>query len=199
MSILTTLATKLNPAGIMTTVYKWLAILGIGFALAVAGFFYGKHDGDEESKVAISQYAAKVTAITNQLNQVLQPEQIQVVTKYVTQTIHDQQVGVDNEKAATQLVKEVPPVSNLADDVNKFLSNGWVSTYNSATADTTVSSAAASDGAASTFTAIDALRNDTTNYAICNQYKATIVTLQTTINDYNAGVMKVNAATVKKK
>ena len=199
MSIFSTLISKLSPTGIMATVYKWLAIVGIALGLSVAGFFYGKHYGDEQSKVVVASYEAKVTNIENELNKALEPQEIQVVTKYQTQILHDQQVGINNGKTAITQVQEVKPVPNLADDVDKYLSVGWVLLHDASAADRTVDSSSAANGSPSTFTAIDALSTVVNNYATCNQYRATIIGLQTTINNYNNTVAQINSATKKKK
>lgn len=193
MSILT----ALSPAGIMGTVYKWLAIAGIGMGLAIGGFFYGRHYGDEQAKVTIDNYKTQIDGLDIKLANAFQPQELQVVTKYVTQTIHDTQVGVDNGKTIQTQVKNVPPVSNIADDVDKFLSVGWVSTYNAITADTAVASSTAANAAPSTFTAIDALYTDSINYATCKQYSETIDALRTIIIDYNNDIAAINAKNKK--
>jgi hypothetical protein len=188
----------LNPAGIMADVYKWLAIAGIGLAIGVGSYFYGVHVGDDNSKIAIASYAANVTKLTTELDDAIQPQAISVVTKYVTQVIHDQQSGVNNNATAKTIVKEVPTSNVAADNVSKFVSNGFVSVYNSAIAGTTATSASAADGAASSFTAIDVLANDTRNYATCNEVREELIGLQTWVNDYNADIAKINSANKKK-
>lgn len=197
MSIFTLL--KLNPATIMATIYKWLAIAGVGMALAIGGFFYGKHYGDEQSKVAIAQYEEKVTKLTNDLNKALEPQEMKILVKYVETVVHDHDVGVHNETAAIEDVKPVPADPNKpADNVSKYLSNGWVSTHDAAARSEEVGSSAATDATASTFTAVEALPTITDNYATCNEIRDELIGLQAWVNNYNTTVDKINAQNKKK-
>ena len=187
------------PTNIMATVYKWLAIVGVAAVLTIGGFFYGKHYGDEQSSVVIAKYEEKVTDLTSKLNIALAPKEAQVIVKYITQVIHDKQTGVDNEKASTE-VKDVPAdTSKPADNVSKFISNGWVSVHDAAAADTTVTSDAAANDTPSTFTAPEALATVSDNYATCNEIRTQLIALQTEVSDYNEAVAAVNAATKKGK
>ena len=185
------------PTNIMATVYKWLAIVGVAAVLTIGGFFYGKHYGDEQSSVVIAKYEEKVTDLTSKLNIALAPKEAQVIVKYITQVIHDKQTGVDNEKASTE-VKDVPAdTSKPADNVSKFISNGWVSVHDAAAADTTVTSDAAANDTPSTFTAPEALTTISDNYTLCNEYREQVIGLQNYINTYNSTIAAINKKNLK--
>jgi hypothetical protein len=198
MSIVTDMMAKLSPVGIMATVYKYVAIVGIVLAIAVGSYFYGVHQGDLVSKVAIAQYVQKTTLLQNQLDKALEPQEIQILTKYITKVIHDKQTEVDNHAIIQTKVKDVPASNVAADNVSKFLSNGWVSVHDAAASDTTVDSVAAANDTPSTFTAIDALNTVNANYAACNEYREELIDLQTSISTYNLDIIRLNAANKKK-
>jgi hypothetical protein len=169
--------------GGMSTVYKWLAIGGVLLALCVGCFFYGKHLGDLQSKVAIAAFEVKhQQELTDLLGmQIVTADKI--VTQLVTKTkiIHD--IGVNNENIANTIVPD-----------HQFLSLGWLRTHDASAIGTTADPTSANDGTPSTTQANTALATVVDNYATCQANAAELSSLQQWINETNANIAKANKA-----
>jgi len=109
-------------SGGMSTVYKYLAIGGVVLALLVGAFFYGKHFGDEDSKLAIANLTAKYEKQMTDLLGLQTVTNTKIVTQVVTKvvTIHDNKGKGD------------VAAHNDTDDANTVLSPKWTCIHNAA-------------------------------------------------------------------
>jgi len=167
---------------LIPTPYKFLiAILG-AFSLLLGGFFYGRHVGNLDSKVAIANFNQKAQATQVVYQKVAGPATTKIVTQYVDRwhTIKE------NEDVNKQIAENVVPDHGI-------LSNGWVRTYNNSAAATAIDPASAADATPSGVAANQALGTITDNNATCNSWKAQLNALLDAIEAHNNAIDQANS------
>ena len=161
--------------------YKILAEFVIGVSLIAGAYFYGHHEGNLESRVAIANFAtakAKSDAVYE-----LQIDQAKnnILVKYVDQYHTTTETHYVNQQA----------IENSVPD-KYILTNGWVSTHDHSATDTAIDSTAAADATPSGVTADQALTIIDNNYAKCRNTASELTALQDLVTAHNTAAQAAN-------
>lgn len=170
-----------------TTIYKILGGTVIGLLALIGAFFFGLHFGKLESKVAIADLTAKKATQQAEYEKKLTEVKNTVLTQYVDRwhTIKETQyVNVESAKS------RVPSQFEL--------SNGWVSTHDSAAGATKVDPAAATDATPSGIRDNQALITVINNYAKYHSCQSQLNAVLDLIDKHNQTIDEINARKGKK-
>lgn len=161
--------------------YKYLAGAVVGLLALIGAFFFGKHFGDLESQVAIERLKGEKATQQAQYEGKMSVEKNKIVTQFVDRwhTIKETQY-VNNERAKNDVPSQY------------VLSNGWVSTHDSAAGATKVDSAAAADDTPSGIRDNQALGTIVNNYAQYHNCQAQVNGLLDLIEKHNQTIDDLN-------
>jgi hypothetical protein len=172
---------------IMSTPYKLLIGSVVGLLALIGAFFYGLHYGKLESKVAISEFGKTAATQQTRYEKNFSEAKTVTVTKYVDRWHTIKEIQYVNVESTKDLVP------------SQFdLSNGWVSTHNSAAAATKVDPAAAADTTPSGIRDNQALTTVVDNYTKYHTCAAQLNGVLDLIEEHNRIIDDINSKKDKK-